>query len=255
MRMSQEITRLDQEAYRLSLQVESLYAVLAAVEKYLADTRDQRKPDAQTEKDEVERMKKEREIADGLREELQVTQKAMRDEKAKLGLTGTADASLRERYEKALQREKELLASLRTELPDSSRAVLSNVDQVRTTIAALQTRSANAKATIRDAVKRKAEAMREKVRTETELLKAYDAEVTTVAGNAQNLVGSIAFESFKRVRRQFYDLVLKADVGLVDVAWTRKQDKTLQIQNLAKQKDRELKGLDTEFKEVLKDVE
>jgi hypothetical protein len=42
---------------------------------------------------------------------------------------------------------------------------------------------------------------------------------------------------------------------LVDVAWTRKQDKTLQIQNLAKQKDRELRGLDDEFKEVLKDVE
>ncbi|HEY3445505.1 MAG TPA: tetratricopeptide repeat protein [Myxococcales bacterium] len=253
--MSQEITRLDQEAYRLGLQVQSLYAVLAAVEKYLADTRDQRKPDAQTDKDEIERMKKEREIADGLGEELGLMQKAMRDEKAKMGLTGTADATLRERYEKALQHEKELLARLRTELPDECRTVLKSVDEARATIAALQGRSATAKGTIRDAVRRKADVIREKVRTETDLLKSYDAEVAQVASSAQNLVGSIAFESFKRVRRQFYDLVLKADVGLVDVAWTRKQDKTLQIQNLAKQKDRELKGLDTEFKEVLKDVE
>ena len=52
-----------------------------------------------------------------------------------------------------------------------------------------------------------------------------------------------------------YDLVLKADVGVVDVAFTRKQDKTLEIQKLANQKDRELKQLDNEFKEVLKDVD
>ena len=61
--------------------------------------------------------------------------------------------------------------------------------------------------------------------------------------------------SFKRVRQSFYDLVLKADVGVVDVAFTRKQDKTAQIQKLSAQKDRELKQLDDEFKEVLKDVQ
>ena len=47
--------------------------------------------------------------------------------------------------------------------------------------------------------------------------------------------------------------MLKADVGVVDVAFQRKQDKTAQIQKLAAQKDRELKSLDEEFKEVLKD--
>ena len=65
----------------------------------------------------------------------------------------------------------------------------------------------------------------------------------------------IAFDSFRRVRQQFYDLVLKADVGVVDVAFTRKQDKTEDIQKLSQQKDRELKALDEEFKEVLKDVD
>ena len=72
---------------------------------------------------------------------------------------------------------------------------------------------------------------------------------------AKGLVGRIAFDSFKRVRQSFYDLVLKADVGVVDVAFTRKQDKTQEIQKLAQQKDRELKQLDEEFKEVLKDVD
>ena len=104
-------------------------------------------------------------------------------------------------------------------------------------------------------VSRKVESVREKVKYEAALLAQYNAEVQVASADAQNLVGRIAFESFKRVRRQFYDLVLKADVGLVDVAWTRKQDKTNQIQSLAKQKDKELRELEDEFKEVLKEVD
>ena len=42
---------------------------------------------------------------------------------------------------------------------------------------------------------------------------------------------------------------------MVDVAWTKKQDDTNKIQQLSKQKDKELKSLDDEFKEVLKDVD
>jgi predicted transcriptional regulator len=42
---------------------------------------------------------------------------------------------------------------------------------------------------------------------------------------------------------------------VVDVSFQRKQDKTSSIQKLAAQKDRELKQLDEEFREVLKDVD
>ena len=90
---------------------------------------------------------------------------------------------------------------------------------------------------------------------EQALLNGYGNEVATTSSQAKGLVGRIAFDSFRRVRQSFYDLVLKADVGVVDVAFTRKQDKTLEIQKLANQKDRELKQLDDEFKEVLKDVD
>jgi hypothetical protein len=55
------------------------------------------------------------------------------------------------------------------------------------------------------------------------------------------------------VYKNFYDLVLKADVGVVDVSFQRKQDHTTEIQTLSAKKDRELKQLDDEFREVLKD--
>jgi len=93
------------------------------------------------------------------------------------------------------------------------------------------------------------------VHAEQRLLGQYDTEVAAVSGDARNLVGRIAFDSFRRVRQQFYDLVLKGDVGRVDVAFTRKQDKTVEIQKLSAQKDKELRALDRDFKEVLKEIQ
>jgi succinyl-CoA synthetase beta subunit len=96
--------------------------------------------------------------------------------------------------------------------------------------------------------------IRDKVQAEQHLLGQYNTEVASVSGDARNLVGRIAFESFRRVRQQFYHLVLKGDVGRVDVAFTRKQDKTTEIQKLSAQKDKELRALDRDFKEVLEDI-
>jgi hypothetical protein len=107
---------------------------------------------------------------------------------------------------------------------------------------------------LRTQVEQRGKLIREKVLVEQQLLQGYGEEVAAVVGDARNLVGRIAFESFQKVRQQFYELVLKADVGLVDVAFTRKQDKTTEIQKLSSQKDQELQELEEEFKEVLEDT-
>lgn len=86
---------------------------------------------------------------------------------------------------------------------------------------------------------------------EQKLLDKYEAEVAAVSSNAKQLVGRIAYDSFRRVRRQFYDLVLKADVGVVDVAFTEKQDKTTAIQKVSAQKADALRALDADFRGVL----
>ncbi|MCY1045016.1 hypothetical protein OV208_27125, partial [Corallococcus sp. bb12-1] len=76
-------------------------------------------------------------------------------------------------------------------------------------------------------------------------------EVSTASGDARNLVGRIAYESFRRVRQQFYELVLKADTGTVDVAFSRTQDNAATIQKIAKEKSDALRALDAEFRDVL----
>ena len=55
----------------------------------------------------------------------------------------------------------------------------------------------------------------DEVQAEQSLLNGYGTQVATVSTQAKGLVGRIAFDSFKRVRQSFYDLVLKADVGVI----------------------------------------
>ena len=55
------------------------------------------------------------------------------------------------------------------------------------------------------------------------------------------------------VGRQFRDLVLKADVGIIDVAWTRKQAETDKVNDLIREQQRRSSELESEFAEFLKE--
>ena len=65
--------------------------------------------------------------------------------------------------------------------------------------------------------------------------------------------GGVFAESFKQVAQRFYNIVVRADVGIIDVAWALKQTKTDENSRLVREKKRELKLLDDEFKELLKE--
>jgi hypothetical protein len=133
--------------------------------------------------------------------------------------------------------------------------LLHQAEEVRVMKLALQPRVDAARRVLTEQLRRRGEQIRNKVLGEQALLSQYGQEVNGISGDARQLVGRIAFDSFRRVRQQFYDLVLKADVGLVDVAFTRKQDKTSEIQGLSTEKDHALKSLDSEFQGVLEEAE
>lgn len=66
-------------------------------------------------------------------------------------------------------------------------------------------------------------------------------------------MGDVARLSFDRVRQRFQDIVLRADVGVVDVAWALKEAQTSAISRQVNDQRRELKVLDAEFAEVLRE--
>jgi hypothetical protein len=76
-----------------------------------------------------------------------------------------------------------------------------------------------------------------------------------VQEETKGYVGRIAYQSFRAVHRQFYQLVLKADIGIVDVVWQRKRERVDKIQQLSAAKSVDLSAMDEEFKGVLREVQ
>jgi hypothetical protein len=57
--------------------------------------------------------------------------------------------------------------------------------------------------------------------------------------------------SFKDVKAKFYDIVIRTDVGNVDVSWSQKEDTDDDLKRLNLSRQRELKQLKDEFKDIL----
>ena len=258
-RMRERVDEVDSEAFKLGYEVHSMFASITALGKWLDDTRSERRSspthNLEEEKAFIERVNQESATLTQLQNQLEHVRQVLADERASADASIAGEDVIRSRFQKQLGQQHALMAEVEPSLPADAGQVIARAHEARSRAAALRERVNKAKTFLRAQVAKRGRQIRDQVSAEQALLSSYSSEVSGVSGEARNLVGRIAFDSFKRVRQQFYDLVLKADVGLVDVAFTRKQDKTVEIQKLSAQKDRELRVLDNEFKEVLRDVD
>ena len=89
------------------------------------------------------------------------------------------------------------------------------------------------------------------VRTERERVTRYRAELLVLNREAEEVVGGVTFQNFSNVRKRFHDLILKADVGIIDVAWMRKEEHKARGATLTRDRLKEVRHLDEEFNEVI----
>ena len=254
-RMHDRVDEVDHEAFKLEYEIQSMFASITAISKWLNDTRSARHSSLEDEKVFKQKVNAESEALAVLKKELEQLRAELADERSGADAAVGGEDVIRAEFLEKLRRQHDVLAPAEAKVASDAERLIRRAHDIRLTASAIRERVQAAKAVLRGQVARRGGQIRRKITAIQSLLAEYSAEVSGVSGDARNLVGRIAFDSFKRVRQQFYDLVLKADVGLVDVAFTRKQDKTNEIQKLSLQKDRELKALDNEFKEVLKDVD
>lgn len=100
-------------------------------------------------------------------------------------------------------------------------------------------------------VQRRVSTMLAVVDEETANLVRYRAALGSLEGETEDVVGAITYLNFNRVHERFYDLVLRADVGKIDVSWARREDHRLRIDALTRERARELQALDDEFRDVM----
>jgi tetratricopeptide (TPR) repeat protein len=82
-------------------------------------------------------------------------------------------------------------------------------------------------------------------------LEAFKTELEAYEAESRALGGSVLGATFKNVKAKFYDIVIRTDVGNVDVAWSQKEDSDDDLKRLNLSRQRELKGLRDEFRDIL----
>jgi len=99
----------------------------------------------------------------------------------------------------------------------------------------------------------------------SELSRKINAEVASLELHAQTLdgldqqarllIGEVAMKNFALVRDRLKNIVLRADVGIVQEAWEVREEQRVRVRNLQRERAREEQSLNDELREVLDDAE
>ncbi|MEJ7596883.1 MAG: tetratricopeptide repeat protein [Kofleriaceae bacterium] len=100
-------------------------------------------------------------------------------------------------------------------------------------------------------VDRGMEQVKQAIVTERQNLVAYRTELAEYGGESRAIGGTVLGASFKDVKAKFYDIIIRTDVGNVDVGWSQKEDADDDLKRLNLSRTRELRQLQDEFRDVL----
>ena len=252
-----EYTALDAQAAEVAVVIENVEATRLAIAKYVTDMKKAgaKMPDLRLyQKTDVELAA---EVA-ALRTELE----AIRQEGQRArDVAGTGDD--------VAKKERELRAALRRTidaehkyLVEVSRAIPNPDRQKIDQIALLADRADRMTRTL-DEISVKIDEVvnwglrdvREALDEEKARLTAYLREYLDLELESREIGGEVLGASFGAVRDAFYDILVRTDVGIIDIAWAQREfaDKTLKA--LDRDKKREQRTLRVDFDQVLKEEE
>ena len=256
-RLRGRIDALDAQAYRLGYEIESLNAGVAASERWIDQHRTELGADAEGREEFGAELRKQRDVAAvygaavrALRQDIAVARDAAAGSDAMV-----EEARLRADYIEAVERERRVADMARGSVSAGDRALFDGSDAVRTKLAAVRTRARALKVGIASEAAVRAGELRQRVNAERIALAGDRGALDAVQGVSKDVVGNMAMRSLADVRRQFYRMVLKADVGIVDIAWTRKRARLDKVQQLSMQKAAEVEALDREYKALQREAD
>ena len=240
------LQHLQEQVHKLDLMVSAMRAELVATERYYEETRKDQKIDRQGFLNQAAEL---RDAVGGLEKEAAL----LRDRISR------AKASLR--YEDPLRMARQrALAAYRGHLAGMY-AALSKVapDQDAGTVwkrvLALQARSAKTRAALEQTAIARLQEARTILVEERANLDQYREELIATKGTTTTLVGEVLAAAYKDVVGEIGNLVMRSEVGLLDVAWAMKEAEAEEVQRLELERDRDLRQVDWAVQTGLEELE
>lgn len=251
-----DFEHLDRQASELGVLIQGLRAQMVAAEKYIVDSGGLK---TQEEVEVFGRQAQEvRVMVEGLEKEERAIRESIDETRSAVGIGDEVtqrESEAKRRYSEVLRLEHELLSQLAERLGAEDRARLRALGDLVRRVTVVQgsiddfDHSLDRK--IDERLVRVRNTLDEEKRFHVEhlaLYQQYDSESREVGSG-------VAHAGFQNVLNRLYSVVVQADVGIIDVAWALKQEKTDSLSRLVRDQKGELKGLDQEFTEVLEETQ
>jgi tetratricopeptide (TPR) repeat protein len=257
LRMRRRLEHVDAETFRTGFRIEGLAAMVNGTEAWIERHRADIDSDPDGRQELAEELRRHREVIEGYAVQLRaLKQEITRVRDTSGGADALADESrIRADYLEAIEAERVLADKARGSTAGPDAGAFERADAVRGLLAGIRSRARSARLGYASEASRRAGELRDRLSSERVALAAQEVALDGVQAAAKELVGRIAVRALGDVRAQFYALVLKADVGVVDVAWSRKRVRLEKIQQLSVQKASELDQLEREYRALTREQE
>ncbi|MBI2895719.1 MAG: tetratricopeptide repeat protein [Deltaproteobacteria bacterium] len=236
--------RMGRELARNSQRVDHLQATIVAMEKFLRDSPELRRQSGAEAL--LEELRLQTSAIQTYRNEIAEIRNRLEDGRVQIGLSDARyrrDADVRNEIRDLVNQEAQLVGR-RGPMGAKIERLLRQMDSVDQSVEVfLQRLDVAAEARARD--------VQHDVDEERARVAGFREQLTRLEAEAQDVIGHVTYENFRAVKQRFYDLVLRADVGIIDVAWSSREEHRIRVENLTSERQRELQTLDDEFREVL----
>lgn len=241
-------TQIEDEIYRLTYDIDTIRAQLVAMDKWMKDLKKEgtqiAPSDEATIRQSMDEQYKTLEELEAKRIELRKIARRARTQTGINDDVAEREEEIKREFAAAIAQERKVLAGMRGSVGGEELETLRRLDALHEAAGRQDARLDGYFGKMAQLVDQKVEELRLQLDAERSRVGEYDGELNVYSGDSEGLSNEIAAKNFARVEEKFGELVLKADVGTIDVSWKRKEQRTVKIRALFEKKGQELKALE-----------
>ena len=225
-----KVVKLDEKMHRVSMELNDLEKRLDSV---ITSYSEEKKVSKENEKEVLDRIGQERERFNGLVAESDSCQAEIDDEKYGLVFGGTlieAENAIRDSFNGIVLQQHGILGG------SDVASVLREADRIDAKLADFYER-------LNDSMKAVIAGVRTSYEQERGTIDGYKSELLRAKREVEEMAILAIYSNMNTARNIFADLVLQGDLGLIDVAWEKKEESSSEIMRLKTQKAKEIQQL------------
>jgi tetratricopeptide (TPR) repeat protein len=244
---------LDKQASDLNVEIQSLDAQIVAIDNYYRSSRAEQKIRPEDIQGPIHDLRAEIEQLHTLHDQIREQIADASREASTAGVEGQVEREAAQKLDDLLRQESSVEDAAKLRLSTNDRVQADRLSGLMGACDSIQGKLNEFDKKLDAQVDVRLVTVQKYLDAERDELAAAGGKLGTIVDDSKGLGGGLAQAMLAKVADKFYDLVVRSDVGIIDVAWGLKDQKTSAVNKLTNQKNQEIKALDEDFRKILED--